>query len=84
MFGLHGGLNMKGSDEMIDEVTEELKTQIIEFFKQKNKMLTSRDVATGLGLENRIVKKALTEMVNAGVLEFTSFGGATFIKLPEA
>jgi DNA-binding GntR family transcriptional regulator len=68
---------------MADEVTEEIKTQIIDFFKQKNKMLTSRDVASGLNLENRVVKKALTELVNAGLLEFTSFGGATFIKLPE-
>ena len=68
---------------MSDEVTEELKTQIIEFFKQKNKMLTARDVANGLGLDHKTAKKALTELVNAGTLEFTSFGGATFIKLPE-
>ncbi len=68
---------------MADEVTEELKTQIMEFFKKKNKMLTSRDVANGLGLENRVAKKALTELVNEGTLEFTSFGGATFIKIPE-
>lgn len=69
---------------MSDEVTEELKTQVVEFFKQKNKMLTSRDVANGLGLEHRIAKKALTDLVNEGVLEFTSFGGATFIKLVES
>ena len=68
---------------MSDEVTEELKTQIVEFFKQKNKMLTSRDVANGLSLDHKIAKKALTELVNEGTLEFTSFGGATFIKLPE-
>ena len=68
---------------MAAEVTEELKTQIVEFFKKKNKMLTSRDVANGLELDNRTAKKALTELVNAGTLEFTSFGGATFIKLPD-
>jgi DNA-binding transcriptional regulator YhcF (GntR family) len=68
---------------MSDEVTEELKTQIVEFFKKKNKMLTSRDVANGLSLDNKMAKKALTELVNEGTLEFTSFGGATFIKLPE-
>lgn len=68
---------------MAEEASEEIKTQILDFFKQKNKMLTSRDVANGLNLENRVVKKALTELVNAGLLEFTSFGGATFIKLPE-
>jgi predicted HTH transcriptional regulator len=65
------------------EVTEELKTQIVEFFKKKNKMMTSRDVAKALDLDHRTAKKALTELVNAGTLEFTSFGGATFIKLPE-
>jgi len=69
---------------MTDQVTDELKDQIVAFFQQKNKMLTSRDVANGLGLENRLVKKALSELVNAGTLEFVSFGGATFIKLPDA
>jgi Mn-dependent DtxR family transcriptional regulator len=69
---------------MAGEVTEELKAQIVEFFKQKKKMLTSRDVANGLNLDHHLVKKALTELVNAGTLEFTSYGGATFIKLPEA
>ena len=69
---------------MSDEVTEELKDQVVEFFKQKGKMMTHRDVAKGLGIEQKVAKKALTELVNAGTLEFTSFGGATFIKLPDA
>lgn len=67
---------------MDDEVTEELKNRIVEFFKQKGKMMTHRDVANGLGLDSKLTKKALIELVNAGTLEFTSFGGATFIKLP--
>ncbi len=69
---------------MSDEVTEELKTQVVEYFKQKGKMMTHRDVAKGLNQDQKLIKKALTELVNAGTLEFTSFGGATFIKLPEA
>ena len=69
---------------MSDEVTEELKDQIVEFFKKKGKMMTHRDVAKGLGIEQKAAKKALRELVNAGTLEFTSFGGATFIKLPDA
>jgi len=69
---------------MSDEVTEELKNQIVEFFKQKGKMMTHRDVAKGLDLDQKLVKKALTELINDGTLEFTSFGGATFIKLPDA
>jgi Mn-dependent DtxR family transcriptional regulator len=68
---------------MTDEVTEELKAQIVEFFKKKNKMMTSRDVANGLNLDSKTAKKALTVLVNEGTLEFTSYGGATFIKLPE-
>lgn len=67
----------------MSEVTEELKAQIVEYFQQKNKMLTSRDVAKGLDVDHHTIKKALTELVNAGTLEFTSFGGATFIKLPD-
>jgi len=66
---------------MSDEVTVELKDQIMEFFRQKNKMLSSRDVANGLGVEHRIIKKAITDLVNDELLEFTSFGGATFIKI---
>jgi predicted ArsR family transcriptional regulator len=69
---------------MSDEVTEELKDQVVEYFKQKGKMMTHRDVAKGLNLDQKLVKRALTELVNAGTLEFTSFGGATFIKLPDA
>ena len=68
---------------MDEEITQELKDQIVEFFRKKGKMLTHRDVASGLSLETKLVKKALTELINAGTLEFTSFGGATFIKLPE-
>ena len=68
---------------MTEEITDELKSQIVEFFKKKNKMMTHRDVSKGLGLDKRTAKKALTELVNAGTLEFTSFGGATFIKLPD-
>lgn len=69
---------------MSDEVTAGLKDQVVEYFRQKGKMMTHRDVAKGLNLDQKLVKKALTELVNAGTLEFTSFGGATFIKLPDA
>lgn len=65
------------------EVTEELKAQVVEFFKKKNKMMTNKDVAKGLGIDTRTAKQVLRELVNEGTLEFTSFGGATFIKLPE-
>jgi predicted transcriptional regulator of viral defense system len=65
------------------EVTPELRAQVLEFFVKKNKMLTSRDVANGLGVENSVIKKVITEFVKDGKLEFVSAGGATFIKLPD-
>ncbi len=68
---------------MADEISEELKAQVLEFFKQKKKMITSRDVASGLGLDHATAKKVCSDLVKSGALEFTSFGGATFIKLPE-
>lgn len=60
---------------------DELKTKIIEYVKNSKKKIGAREIAGGLGLENRVVKAAITELVNAGTLEFESFGGATFIKL---
>ena len=67
----------------MSEVTEEQKDQVVEFFKKKGKMMTHRDVAKGLGIKQSLAKKVLRELVNAGTLEFTSFGGATFIKIPD-
>ncbi len=66
---------------MSDETITDPKDQIVEYFKKKGKMMTSRDVSNGLNLEHRLVKKLLADLVNEGTLEFTSFGGATFIKL---
>ncbi|MFC1879273.1 dissimilatory sulfite reductase D family protein [Chloroflexota bacterium] len=68
---------------MSGDITEELKDQIVEFFKKKGKMMTYRDVAKGVSISTRLAKKALIELVNAGTLEFTSYGGATFIKIPD-
>ena len=62
---------------------QDLETQIMELFRRKNKMLSSRDVAKGLGLQHSQVKLILTRLINAGTLEFVSFGGATFIQLPK-
>ncbi len=68
---------------MPEEISEELKAKVIELFKQKKKMLTSRDVGSALGLDHATAKKVCSELVKTGALEFTSFGGATFIKLPD-
>jgi Mn-dependent DtxR family transcriptional regulator len=62
---------------------QDLQEQIMALFRSKKKMMTSRDVAKALDANHREVKKALTDLVNEGTLEFTSYGGATFIKLPD-
>jgi len=62
---------------------EEIKAKIIEYVKNCKKKIGAREIANGLDLELRATKKVLSEMVNDGVLEFESFGGATFIKLGE-
>ena len=68
---------------MSEEVTEELEAQIVEYITKKSKMLTLHDIANGLNLEHRTAKNAIKDLVNAGTLEFESFGGATFIKVAE-
>jgi len=62
---------------------EEIKAKIIEYVKNSKKKIGAREIANGLDLELRATKKVLSEIVNDGVLEFESFGGATFIKLGE-
>ena len=66
------------------QVTPELLEQILAYFQKRNKMMTAHDVASGLRLEHALANKALTVLVNDGRLEFTSYGGATFIKLPDS
>lgn len=68
---------------MAEEVTEELKERMVAFFKEKNKKMTTRDVAKGMDLDHKLVKEAIRELVNEGTLEFVSFGGATFVQIPE-
>jgi Mn-dependent DtxR family transcriptional regulator len=66
------------------EVTEELKASVVTFFKERGKMAAVRDVAKALEIDHSTTKKAITELVNDGTLEFISFGGATFIKLTDS
>ncbi len=62
---------------------EELKARIVEYVRNSKKKIGARQIAEGLEVELRTTKKALSELVNDGTLEFESFGGATFIKLGE-
>ena len=51
---------------MSDEVTEELKNQIVEFFKQKGKMMTHRDVANGLQASQQQIIEAAWRILDQG------------------
>ncbi len=60
---------------------EELCARIMELFAQKkNKMMTMRDIARDLNVDHKAAKQALNALIDQGELEFTSFGGATFIQ----
>lgn len=68
----------------MSEVTEEIKTQIVEYLKKVKRSVTNRDIAKALKLEKKIVDKAVNELVNEGRVEWVSFGGETRIKIPES
>lgn len=47
------------------------------------RMLSARDIARSRGIEAEpaVIKKLITELVNEGKLEYTSYGGASFLKI---
>jgi len=64
-------------------VSEEIKKQILEHVTNSKRMLSARDIARSRGIEAEpaVIKKLITELVNEGKLEYTSYGGATFLKI---
>lgn len=67
-------------------VSDEVKEDVLAVFAKKARIkqnLSVDDIAKGLKIKKREAKKIVTELVKAEVLEFTSYGGATFIKVIE-
>ena len=64
-------------------MSEELKKQIIDTIMNSKRMLSARDIARSRGIEAEpaVIKKLITELVNEGKLEYTSYGGASFLKI---
>jgi hypothetical protein len=64
-------------------VSEELKKQIMDLVTNAKRMLSARDIARSRGIEAdpAVIKKLITELVNEEKLEYTSYGGATFMKI---
>jgi predicted transcriptional regulator len=65
-------------------MSEELKNQILNLVANSKRMLSPRDIARSRGVEGdpATIKKLITELVNEGKLEYASFGGASFVKIP--
>jgi predicted transcriptional regulator len=64
-------------------VSEEIKKQILELVANSKRSLSARDIARSRGIDAdpAVIKKLITELVNEGKLEYTSFGGSTFLKI---
>jgi hypothetical protein len=64
-------------------VSEEIRKQIMDLVANAKRMLSARDIARSRGIEAdpAVIKKLITELVNEGKLEYTSYGGATFLKI---
>ncbi len=64
-------------------MSEELKKQIMDLVTNSKRMLSARDIARSRGIDADpgVIKKLITELVNEGKLEYTSFGGASFLKI---
>jgi hypothetical protein len=64
-------------------VSEELKNQIMDLVRNSKRMLSARDIARSRGIEAdpAVIKKLITELVNEGKLEYTSYGGTSFLKI---
>ena len=65
----------------------EVKKSIIEFLEKKSKtkkMHYLSDIAKGIGLKKREIKKPVQEMIEAGEIEPWSSGSTTYYMLPGA
>lgn len=65
-------------------MSEEIKQQIVDMVANSKRLLSAREIARSRGIEAdpAVIKKLITELVNEGKLEYTSYGGATFLKIP--
>lgn len=63
----------------------EIKKTIVEWMEKKSKskkMHYLSDIAKGIGLKKREIKKAVQEMIEAGEIEPWSSGSTTYYMLP--
>lgn len=66
---------------MAEYTQDELKAKILEFLGTKD-MAKNREVADALGAKKRDVDMAISELANAGEIEYLYLGGS-FVTLPK-
>jgi Mn-dependent DtxR family transcriptional regulator len=61
-------------------MSEELKEKIVEYLGKKGQA-KNRDVARALGVEKRLIDKAIAELTKEGKAEYRTFGGISVVAL---
>lgn len=62
---------------------EELKNQIMEHMRRVQKLQNTRDIAKAIGAKKAEVDRAVADLLKEGQLEYASFGGVSYLKLPD-
>ncbi len=65
---------------MSESVADELKQRILKYMGTVSKA-KNRDVARAIGVEKRLVDKAMGELAKEDKIEYQSFGGITYVVL---
>lgn len=60
---------------------EELKEKILKYLGTVSQA-KNRDVARAIGVEKKLVDKAIGELAKEEKIEYRSFGGITYVALP--
>jgi Mn-dependent DtxR family transcriptional regulator len=60
---------------------EELREKILKYLDTVSQA-RNKEVARAVGMEKRLVDKAIGDLAREGKIEYRSFGGITYIALP--
>jgi Mn-dependent DtxR family transcriptional regulator len=62
-------------------MSEELREKILKYLDTVSQA-RNKEVARAIGMEKRLVDKAIGDLAKEGKIEYRSFGGITYIALP--
>jgi predicted HTH transcriptional regulator len=63
------------------KMSEELREKILKYLDTVSQA-RNKEVARAIGMEKRLVDKAIGDLAKEGKIEYRSFGGITYIALP--